>query len=202
MAYTVEFKKRVISYLEAGHSQRDASSRFGIGRATVYNWWKRHKRKDIPITHPPYRHKKIDPMKLNQYFRKHPEPTLDDVCKKFNCTKQAARDACKRFNYYYKRIPKKRGLKRRLKIDIEYIKMHPNVSSKELAAKFGCTQQTAYLVRKQQGLITNTRAKANDKLIQAYMEKHPNAGKKEIAESLGYSLRTTQRAVKRIQSKK
>lgn len=38
MAYRIHFRKRVLSYLQSGHSKKETSALFGISTNTLYLW--------------------------------------------------------------------------------------------------------------------------------------------------------------------
>ena len=38
MSYSVDLRKRVVSYVESGGSKSEAARRFEVSRKTVYNW--------------------------------------------------------------------------------------------------------------------------------------------------------------------
>ncbi|WP_371414979.1 helix-turn-helix domain-containing protein [Streptococcus danieliae] len=47
MAYGIDFRKRVLAYVEEGHTRQETAKLFNISTNTLYTWEKQRKR---PIT--------------------------------------------------------------------------------------------------------------------------------------------------------
>ena len=41
MSYSIDLKKRVVSFIEEGGSKVEATKRFSVGRRTVFKWMKK-----------------------------------------------------------------------------------------------------------------------------------------------------------------
>ena len=107
MAYSEDFRLKVMEYLDRGYTQREARSTFGISLTAINSWRQKYKRtgevKDDP---PPQRkHKKLDPEKLKIYVQEHPDAYLKEIGEAFNCSDTAVRKAFKRVGITRKKRP-------------------------------------------------------------------------------------------------
>lgn len=104
MAYSKDFRKKAIEYMDKGHTQKELKEAFGIYPSEVSKW-----RKLIAETgslEPQYRKtrvRKIDMAKLEQEMERKPDLTLSELAVIFNCTKQAVFCALKRMKITYKK---------------------------------------------------------------------------------------------------
>jgi len=94
MAYSEDIRKRVIAYLEEGHTQESAKVVFKVGLTAIKRWRKQY-RETGNLSNKPLRrgHKKIDPVKLSAYVKEHPDAYLREMAKVFGCTGEAVRRA-------------------------------------------------------------------------------------------------------------
>jgi len=84
MAYSKDLRERVITYLKAGHTQKETSSIFNVGTTTIKNWLsllsetgsleKRTLEREASI---------FEAEKLNTYIKENPNALLKDVAAHF-----------------------------------------------------------------------------------------------------------------------
>ena len=97
MAYDKEFKERVLSHLESGHTQKSTSSLFGIGETTIKRWRKQVStgvglETKIRRRQP----KKIDSERLLAYIAANPDAYESEIAAEFGCVRSAVQKAFKR----------------------------------------------------------------------------------------------------------
>ena len=73
MTYSLDFRKRVVSFIEEGGSQREAQRIFKISRNTIYRW--RTNDELVPKVHG-QRNRKVDKSVLRQHVLDHPHMLL------------------------------------------------------------------------------------------------------------------------------
>ena len=97
MAYSEDIRKRVVDYLEEGHTQESAKAVFKVGLSAIKRWRKQYSETGNLANKPLSRgHKKIDPVKLSAYVKEHPDAYLREIAEVFVCTEEAVRQALKR----------------------------------------------------------------------------------------------------------
>ena len=97
MAYSIDFRKKVIEFLEKGNSQRVAAEVYGINAETVNKWHQKYKRTGSLEKEPVYRpFRKLDPEKLKSYVSEHPDAYLQEIGDAFGCSDTAVRKAFRR----------------------------------------------------------------------------------------------------------
>jgi len=89
MAYDIKFRKRTIEYKKEGHSIEQTSKTFGIGTTTVKRWLQKSKEGDLSDSKPNRTFKKIDPEKLKEYVKQHPDAYQYEMAEHFNCSPKA-----------------------------------------------------------------------------------------------------------------
>jgi len=97
MAYSIDFRKRAIAYIDEGHTGKELYEAFKIFPSNVNKW--RKLLKETNSLSPQYaktRKRKIDLKKLEQALERQPDLTLPELAKMFNCTKQSIDSALKR----------------------------------------------------------------------------------------------------------
>ncbi len=110
MAYDVKYRKRVMEYLEEGHTQKEAQEVFKVGHSTLSNWRKLLTETGSLQKRPLDRkHKKIDPEKLKACVAEHPDAYLKEIAGAFNCSDTAVGKALARLKITRK---KDKGLQR------------------------------------------------------------------------------------------
>jgi len=94
MTYSVDFREATLSYKQKGHTIQQVCETFSISKRT-YNYWTAQKQKTgnlKPKKHGP-RKRKIDPQKLEQYIKEHPDAYLKEMAKHFNCKPSSMHNA-------------------------------------------------------------------------------------------------------------
>lgn len=98
--YSNDLRERVLSYYDDGHSQKETSELFGIGRTTLTSWLRL--RRDTGSAHLRPRPKKrksakIDEQRLREYIEAHPDAYLREIAELFEVSDVAILYACRRF---------------------------------------------------------------------------------------------------------
>ncbi len=105
MAYSEDFRKRALEFMEEGHTYKELYESFKIYPSTIEEWRKLLKKNGT--LKPQYdkrdSSRKIDLKKLEQAIKEKPDAYLDELAQKFNCTKQAIFYALKRLKVSYKK---------------------------------------------------------------------------------------------------
>ena len=97
MAYSIDFRKRAVEFVEEGHTEKELRSAFKVCPSTVYRWRKLLEKNDS--LRPEYREtrkRKIDIAELERVLERKPDMTLPELAIVFNCTKQAVHTALKK----------------------------------------------------------------------------------------------------------
>jgi len=107
MAYSEDFRKRVLEYMEEGHSWEETRLTFKISNTAISNWRKNYKEtgevKDAPPRRKAYR--KLNPEKLMEYIKEHPDAYQKEIGAAFGCSDTAVRKAFKRLGITRKKRP-------------------------------------------------------------------------------------------------
>jgi len=153
-AYSANIRKKVVSYVEAGHTRLRASKVFGIDYTTVCRWCKMYKNIGEDTTVPrqprqPREHRKIDPEVLRADLKANPNATLKELADRYDCTegsisRMVNQLRLKRKNHCYKIDPI---------LLKKYTDKYPNITDKKLAEKFDCTEEAVRLARKRHGIV-------------------------------------------------
>ena len=97
MGYDKRYKERVLSYLEAGHTQAETSAIFGVGTTTIKGWKKRQASGEgLEARKRQSRPRKIDPERLRTYMSANPDAYEREIAAEFNCARSAVQKALKR----------------------------------------------------------------------------------------------------------
>lgn len=104
MTYGLDFRKRVISYVQLGHSKKDTCDLFGISTNTLYLWEKQLETKG----HLERKPRALSPRKLpldqlENYVREHPDAFLREIAEYFNCSIPSVWAALKKVNITLKK---------------------------------------------------------------------------------------------------
>ncbi|MET3557514.1 transposase [Streptococcus rupicaprae] len=87
MAYGIDFRKRVISYVQSGHSKQETCALFGISTNTLYLWEKQLEKEghlhQKSRARPP---RKLPLEQLECYIQEHPDAFLREIAEHFNCS--------------------------------------------------------------------------------------------------------------------
>jgi transposase len=104
MRYSVDLRKRVLVYVEAGGSKAEAARRFAVTTRTIYNWLEA----DDPLTHAkpgPRGPRKLDWETLRRYVVAHDDALLSEIAAHFQVSINAVWYACERM-----KLPRKKNL--------------------------------------------------------------------------------------------
>ena len=97
MGYSVDLRKRGVSYRLEGHTIAETSRTFGIGIDTLRRWMKQYRETGDLSPKPLNRtFKKIDPVKLKAFIKEHSDAILKEIAEQFGCSAEAVRKALKR----------------------------------------------------------------------------------------------------------
>ena len=98
MAYSVDLRMSAVKYyLKSEDTIEETAKIFGVGKTTLQSWIKRYKESGNLDNKPLNRsYKKIDPEKLREYVRKHPDDTQKEIAVAFGCCNQAIGKALRR----------------------------------------------------------------------------------------------------------
>ncbi|CWG20858.1 IS630-Spn1, transposase Orf1 [Streptococcus pneumoniae] len=86
MAYSIDFRKKVLSYCERTGSITEASHVFQISRNTIYGWLKL-KEKTGELNHQVKgtKPRKVDRDRLKNYLTDNPDAYLTEIASEFGC---------------------------------------------------------------------------------------------------------------------
>jgi len=102
--YEKQYRERVISYIEAGHTQKEAAKHFGVGTTTISRWLILKKKtgslKDLPPSRPT---RKLHNEELMAYVKEHPDAYLSEIAEHFKCATSSVYYALKRLKITYKK---------------------------------------------------------------------------------------------------
>ena len=104
MAYSIDFRKRAMEYMDEGHTGKELYEAFKIWPSNVSRW--RNLLEKTGSLKPEYREtrkRKIDLNELEQALERKPDATLSELARLFNCTKQAIDAALKRLKITLKK---------------------------------------------------------------------------------------------------
>lgn len=85
MSYPIIYRKRVIEYRQKGNKLKETSKVFKIAVSTIQRWEKQLKEKgdlENKALNRPF--KKINPEKLKEYIRNHPDTYIKEMAETFN----------------------------------------------------------------------------------------------------------------------
>jgi len=104
MAYSIDFRKRAIEYIDAGHTYKELYEAFKIYPSAIERWRKLlDKTGTLEPQYNETRTGKIDLSKLQKAVEERPDAYLSELAIQFNCTKQAIFYALKRLEITLKK---------------------------------------------------------------------------------------------------
>jgi putative transposase len=74
MAYGIDYRRRVISFVNEGGSKREAARLFKVHPDTIYEWLKRGE--DLSPRPAKHRQRKLDKRALEQHVKRYPDMLL------------------------------------------------------------------------------------------------------------------------------
>ena len=104
MAYSEDFRRRALDYMDEGHTNKDLYEAFKIYPTNIENW--RKLLKETGSVKPLYRKtrsRKIDMNKLQKAVEEKPDAYLSELAEPFDCTEQAVFYALKKLKTTYKK---------------------------------------------------------------------------------------------------
>ena len=97
MAYSIDYRKRAIEFMEEGHSAKELYEAFRIYPSNVNRWRKLlAKTNSLKPQYAKTRRRKIDKQKLAEVLERTPDLTLPELARMFGCTKQSIDAALKK----------------------------------------------------------------------------------------------------------
>jgi len=107
MAYSEDFRKRVLDYMNEGHSWAEVRTTFKVSNTAISSWRKKYNETGEVKDAPPRRkaYKKLNPEKLMTYVKEHPDAYQKEIGDAFGCSDTAVRKAFKRLGITRKKRP-------------------------------------------------------------------------------------------------
>ena len=116
MAYSIDFRKKAIEFMDKGHTKEELYEAFGIYPSRITEW--RKLLRETGELNPQYREmrsRKIDLKELEQALERKPDATLAELGKLFGCTESGVHYALKRMKITLKKRPLPTRSKMRLR---------------------------------------------------------------------------------------
>jgi|SRR5579872_3866865 len=104
-AYSLDLRKKVISFIAQGGGKREASKVFGIGEDTIYRWIRRDKTGDLSPKKRTEFPRKIPDETLRSYVGHHPDHTLEEIGKAIGLSRSEVGKQLKRLGITRKKRP-------------------------------------------------------------------------------------------------
>jgi len=103
MSYSKDLREKAMSY-RRNHTQEETAKTFGVSVSAIRKW-EQLQRETGKLDKKPLERKwrKIDPDKLREYMREHPDEYLDEIATAFECSGEAIRQALKKHKITYKK---------------------------------------------------------------------------------------------------
>ena len=106
MSKSVDLRMAAVEYFLDGHSCTDTAEVFKVSKSSVCAWAQKYKETGNLNNKPLHRgFKKIDPEKLREYVKNHPDDTQQEMAEAFGCCNQAISKALKRNKISRKKRP-------------------------------------------------------------------------------------------------
>jgi len=104
--YSRDLREKVIKFIKAGNSQKEASLVFGINKMTINRWHLRYKSEGhclpkIRLGAKP----RIEKELFIQYVNNHPDARSEDIAREFDMSASGARYWLKQAGFSYKKKP-------------------------------------------------------------------------------------------------
>lgn len=104
MAYSVDTRQMVLSYLSKGHTYEEAHAELGVGISTMKEWKKLLNETGSLEKRPLERPTRIfHTDELRAYSSEHPDATLEEIAEHFGGSKSGAFDALARLKITFKK---------------------------------------------------------------------------------------------------
>ncbi len=105
-AYSLDLRKKVISFVTKGGSKREAAKLFNIGEDTIYRWIRRDKLGDLAPRKRTDFPTKIPLETLRKYVEDHPDHTLKEIGQAVNLSGSKVWKHLKKLNLTRKKRPR------------------------------------------------------------------------------------------------
>ncbi len=104
MAYSLDFRQKVLQYIDKTGSISKAAEIFQLSRNSIYQWLKLQK-KTGSLNHQAKgtKPRKVDRKKLKEHLDKHPDAYLAEIAAEFHCHPTAIHYALKVMGYTRKK---------------------------------------------------------------------------------------------------
>lgn len=97
MSYSKDLRERAVAYRKAGHTLKETSAVFGVGRTAISNWEKKYDNTgDLSNKELHRKAKKLPPEELAAYVAEHPDAYQREIAEAFGCRDTAVSKALKR----------------------------------------------------------------------------------------------------------
>lgn len=104
MAYSIDYRKRVLEYLEEGHTQAEAQKVFKVGSTTIKEWKKLLSETGSLDKRTVDREARVfNSDKLCAYIEEHPQALLKEIAAHFGGSISGANSALARENITFKK---------------------------------------------------------------------------------------------------
>jgi len=103
MSYSIDYKKRVLSYKEEGHSFKELYEAFRIPSTTYYAWKGQLEMGVFGVKIKQTRRRKINPEELKLVVEGKPDAYLREIAEKFGCSIAAVHARLKKMKITYKK---------------------------------------------------------------------------------------------------
>jgi len=113
MSYEIKYRRRALEYWNDGHTKMETATVFKVNPDTLQNWKKQLK--ETGTLEPKKRRetwRKINPEKLKDYVKEHPDAYLREIAEEFGCSDVAILKALKRLKISRKKNDALQGSKR------------------------------------------------------------------------------------------
>ena len=88
-AYGIDLRERVVRFVRDGGSKLEAARRFSLARQTVYNFLAMEEKGSLEPKKSWGHWRKLDPDKLREYVKAHPDATLMEMKKALGASHNA-----------------------------------------------------------------------------------------------------------------
>jgi transposase len=114
MAYSEQFRKEVMEYIDGFYSQDYVAKLFGLSPKTVWNWVQQRKEQGHlgPKKSADRAPRKLPKNALLQYIRDNPDAFLREIADHFKCAKSSVERRLKKLGVSYKKNSAVQGKRR------------------------------------------------------------------------------------------
>ena len=103
-AYSIDLRRRALSYVKEGHDIIEASELFNVDRTTLWRWHKRVVAGQLEAyDNKTRRAKKLDGEKMKEYIARCPDATLKEIGEHFGAAASSVYARIKSLGFTYKK---------------------------------------------------------------------------------------------------